>query len=530
MNPSGPCRLGDPQPPSGARRRLLRIAVAGGPVVVAASLAGFPFLRLGAQTLAGRDPFTLGIASGCPTAQSVVLWTRLAPDPLSPDGGMGTAEVDVLWELAQDPGFQRMVRSGTATARADDAHSLHVEVNGLQAACDYWYRFSAAGARSATGRTRTAPAPGDARAVRVAFCACQQYEQGYYIAYRDMAQQSPDLVLHLGDYIYESSWGRAHVRHHVGGIPTTLPAYRARYALYKGDADLQAAHAASPWLVTWDDHEVANDYTNDISPLLTDPAQFLAMRAAAYRAWWEHMPVPLHMRPVGAQARIHGRWRFGDMLDLVMLDARQHRDHHVCLFGRSASPPVDCADRHDPARSMLGAEQEAWFSREMARPAPHWTVVAQTTLMAPADRARDGEPSGYWMDGWDGYAATRDRLLSALQQRRPGSALVLSGDVHAFWAADLSRRPGERPMATEFVGGAITSEGPSAATVKRQMARNPHLRYGRGDRQGYGLVTLAPDNAQVSFRAASTVKSPTASVDTLARFVVEAGRAGVVQG
>jgi alkaline phosphatase D len=501
------------------RRGALRTA--------AAALAAFPFLRLGAQTFANRNPFTLGVASGCPTPDGVVLWTRLAPEPLAADGGMGQTTVEVQWELAEDERFARIVRSGQAMAQADEAHTLHIELSGLAPARDYWYRFTAGGARSATGRTRTAPAEDDMRALRFAFCSCQQYEQGYYTAYRDMAAQHLDLVVHLGDYIYESSWGKQHVRRHGSAIPTTLPEYRTRYALYKTDADLQAAHAASPWLVVWDDHEVANDYTNDISPLLTDPAQFLAVRAAAYRAWWEHMPVPQRMRPQGAQARIHGRWRFGQQLDLFMLDGRQHRDHHVCLYSRNASPPVDCPDRLDPARSLLGAEQEAWLARELARPATRWTVLAQPTLMASVDRARDGEDSGYWMDGWDGYAATRDRVLAALQQHRPVNPLVLSGDVHAFWAADLARRPGAAPMATEFVGGSITSDGPSAATVHRLMARNPQLHYGRGDRRGYGLVTLDAGSAQLSLRSPRSVKLPDAPVDTLARFAVESGRAGV---
>src|SRR5690606_23707742 len=282
---------------------------------------------------------------------------------------------------AADEAFQRILRRGSEIATREDAHSVHLELDGLAPARDYWYRFSADGARSEVGRARTAPAQDDPQPVRFAFCSCQQYEQGYYGAYRDMAAQRPDLVVHLGDYIYEGSWGHEHVRHHDGGIPMELDEFRARYALYKSDPDLQAAHAASPWLVGWDDHEVANDYTNDISPLLTDPNQFLALRAAAYRAWWEHMPVPRRMRPVGPEARIHGRWRFGQAMDLFMLAARQHRDRHACVFGRRTSVLADCPDRFDAARSMLGRAQEAWLERELAMPPARWTVLAQPTVM-----------------------------------------------------------------------------------------------------------------------------------------------------
>lgn len=439
---------------------------------------------------------------------------------------MGQRPVAVTWEVSADEAFRRVVAGGSVRAMADEAHSVHIEVRGLRPGRPYWYRFTALGARSATGRALTAPAADDSTPVRFAFASCQQYEQGYYGAYRDMAAQPLDLVVHLGDYIYESSWGSRHVRHHQGGIPTTLNEFRDRYALYKSDRDLQAAHAACPWLVTWDDHEVANDYTNDRSPRTANPTQFLAMRAAAYQAWYEHMPVPARMRPRGPDARIYGNYRFGRMLEIVMLDGRQYRSPHVCLQGRSASPIADCALRHAADRSFFGAQQEAWLTRTLAAPAPQWTVLAQPTLMAEADRAAAPE-HGYWMDGWDGYTAARDRLLDTLATHRPRNPLVVSGDVHAFWAADICRKPGDAPLATEFVGGAITSEGPRAERVTSLLARNPHLRYGRGDKRGYALMTLEADRCAVQFRAVDNEKSAASQSATLARFVVEDGRAGV---
>ncbi|WP_395316919.1 alkaline phosphatase D family protein [Variovorax sp. UC74_104] len=510
-----------------SRRRLL----CGG---LAAASLGHPFLLLNAQpsgtTWGDRYPFTLGVASGVPRADGFVLWTRLAPEPLH-GGGMGDAPVDVNWEVADDEGFRRIVAKGRAVATAELAHSVHVEVQGLSQARWYWYRFTAGGARSPAGRTRTTPADDEAlQQLRFAFASCQHYEQGYYAAYRDMAAQPLDFVVHLGDYIYESSRKSHQVRRHEGGIPTQLAEFRDRYALYKADAQLQAAHAAFPWLVTWDDHEVANDYTNDESPRTADPAQFLAIRAAAYQAWYEHMPVPASMRPRGPDALIYGRHRFGRMLDLLLTDGRQYRSHHACLSGRSASPLADCADRLAPGRSLFGAQQEAWLARELAAPPARWTVLAQPTLLAEADRKR-GPEHGYWMDGWDGYAAARARLLDALAEHksRGGNALVASGDVHAFWAADLRRGDAQQGpvVATEFVGGAITSEGPSAANVANMLTKNPQLRYGRADRRGYALATLDARGCTVEFRAVEDEKTADSPVGTMARFSVEPGAPGV---
>ena len=509
--------------PSVSRRR--RLLLSG----MAAASLGHPFLQLNAQQQSARELFTLGVASGSPRPDGVVLWTRLAPDPLQ-GGGMGEAPVEVRWEVAHDEGFARIAAEGRATAVAALAHSVHAEVRGLAPGRPYWYRFTAEGVRSPVGRTRTAPAETDAapQPLRFAFASCQQYEQGYYAAYLDMAAQPFDFVVHLGDYIYESSWGSRHVRRHQGGIPTQLGEFRDRYALYKTDPHLQAAHAAFPWLVTWDDHEVANDYTDDVSPRTIDPAQFLAIRAAAYQAWYEHMPVPASMRPTGAAATIYGRHRFGRMLDVFLLDGRQYRSHHACLAGRSASPLADCADRLAPERSFLGKKQEAWLANELAAPPARWTVIAQPTLLAEADRKR-GPEHGYWMDGWDGYAASRARLLDSLaaNKARGGDALVISGDVHAFWAADLRREPQGPAVATEFVGGAITSEGPSAANVANLLAKNDHLRYGRGDKRGYAHMALDARGCTVEFRAVDDEKSADSAVAPMARFAVERGAPGV---
>jgi len=349
-----------------------------------------------------------------------------------------------------------------------------------------------------------------------------------------MAAEDADVVVHLGDYIYEISWGRDLVRRHDSGRPTTLDGYRDRYALYKSDADLQMAHAAFPWIVTWDDHEVDDDYTNDISPQEPDRARFLAQRAAAYQAFWEHMPLPQSMRPVGPAMRIYDRYRFGDLAEFHVLDDRQYRDHHAC---RAAMPRnkvmADCEERLDPRRTMLGREQEAWLVDGLGRASTRWSVLAQQTLMAELDRGTEPGKHAYWHDGWDGYAPARQRLLEAVAASPVRDTLVLSGDVHCFWAADLKRDfevPGSPTVASEFVGGSITSQGPVDARVQAALARNPHLRYGHGGRYGYAHVALDAKAVHVSFRTVDTIKSPQSGISTMQSFVVEAGKPGVVIG
>jgi alkaline phosphatase D len=492
-----------------------------------------PALLAHAAPRFASDPFTLGVASGVPRPDGVVLWTRLAPEPLN-EGGMPDEPVQVGWEIAEDDGLKRIVQRGTTIAEPRHAHSVHLDVTGLQPARWYWYRFTAGAAQSPVGRTRTAPAPDAAlQPLRFAFASCQQYEQGYYAAYRHMAAEPLDLVVHLGDYIYEMSWGSRHVRKHETGIPTELAEFRNRYALYKGDPDLQLAHAAFPWLVTWDDHEVANDYTSDHSPVMADRPFFLRQRAAAYRAWWEHMPVSPALAPAalpgGPEMRIYGRHRFGATAEFLVLDGRQYRSAHACGRGHGSGNLVgDCAERREDARTMLGATQERWFDQAIGDARGRWTVVAQPTLMAELDRKAGPEP-GYWMDGWDGYPAARRRLLDSIALRRPSNPVVIGGDVHSFWVADLRQdfaRPESPVIASEIVGTSISSQGPSAENVRRHVAKNPHVRYGEGRHRGYVTMELGSDAAHARLRAVDDVKSPTTEIRTLASFAVENGKPG----
>jgi alkaline phosphatase D len=475
-------------------------------------------------------PFSLGVASGSPRPEGVVLWTRLAPRPLE-GGGMAPEALEVRWDVASDEAFKRIVRDGAATASPGNAHAVHVEVDGLAPGREYFYRFLCGGETSAAGRTRTAPEAGrgDDR-LRFAFASCQQYEQGYFVAHRHLAEENADLVVFLGDYIYESSWGRDHVRKHGAAEPTTLDEYRNRYGLYKSDRDLQKSHAAAPWLVTWDDHEVENDYADDRSEEL-DPS-FLKRRAAAYQAFLEHMPLRRSVLLEGGGIRLYGRHAWGSLATIHMLDDRQYRSHQACpKAGRGGGNVVgaDCGARLDPARTMLGAAQERWLDEGLGQSKALWNVIAQQTLFAPAARKGD-KGLAYWTDGWDGYPAARERLMRSIVERRASNPIVLSGDVHACYAANLHadlHRPDSPLVATEFCGTSITSQGPSERSVLAMLESNPHIRYANPVDRGYSIVDLRRDRLDGRLRAVETVKRPDAPISTVAEVTLQEGRPGI---
>jgi len=476
----------------------------------------------------GTDPFTLGVASGRPTSVGATLWTRLAPEPLSEAGGMPPTPVQVRWEVAEDREGARPLRVGLLTARAEWAHSVRVEVTGLRPDRHYRYRFASGDAVSPTGRFRTAPAAGEGDRLRIVYASCQQYEQGHYGAWRHAVADAPDLVVFLGDYIYESSWGRRLVRRHDPGVPTTLEAYRRRHALYRTDPDLQAAHAACAWVVTWDDHEVDNDYANDRSQRADPPESFLERRAAAYRAYFEHMPLPWSMAPRGASMRVFGELDWGALLRLHVLDDRQYRSPQACTppgQGGSRTVGSECAERHDPALTMLGAEQEAWFARSMSGSRARWNVVAQQTLIGRAD-SRPGPPEGWWTDGWDGYTAARRRLLHAVRAAGAANPIAIGGDVHAFYAGELHEdfdRPGARPAMLEFVGTSITSQTWGQARIDAVVAENPNLHYGEGRFRGYTRLDVGRDRAEVAMRGITDPADPRTDCRTLRRFALRDG-------
>ena len=503
----------------------------------ALALAGAAFARpVFAATSAPRfssDPFSLGVASGSPSADGVLLWTRLAPEPLT-GGGLPDAAFDVRWEVAHDEAFARIAAKGSAAASPDRAHAVHVEVAGLEPARSYFYRFTAGDARSPVGRTRTLPLPGrgDER-LRLALASCQQYEQGWFHAYRHLVEDAPDLVAFVGDYIYESSWGREHVRKHHTKEPRTLADYRDRYAQYKTDPDLQAAHAACPWLVTWDDHEVDNDYANDRGEDL-DPG-FLARRAAAYRAFFEHQPLRPSVLREGGEVRLYGGFAWGALANLLVLDDRQYRDHQACpKAGRGGSNVVGpaCTDRVAPGRTMLGAAQEKWLAGAFAGTKARWTTIVQQTLMSPGGRITKGERH-HWTDGWDGYPDARARLLADLAASKAPNPVVLGGDVHANYVGDLRREPekeGSPVVAAEFCGTSITSQGPDVKRTGAIREANPDLRFADGSRRGYVRIDFGPKRLDTALRVVETVKKADAPIGTAAHFAVEAGRPGVQDG
>ncbi|HET9275226.1 MAG TPA: alkaline phosphatase D family protein [Gemmatimonadales bacterium] len=493
------------------------------------ALAGVPLARRWTRPAFGADPFTLGVASGDPAPDGFVLWTRLAPDPWR-GGGMRPERVAVGWELAADEGMRRIVRRGTADAAPELGHSVHVEIGGLAPDRWYFYRFHAGGAVSPVGRARTVPAAAvPASRMRFAFASCQHYEQGLYTAYRHMAAEELDLVVHLGDYIYEYEGRLDRARMHTGTELESLDDYRNRYALYKTDPDLQAAHAAFPWVVTWDDHEVSNNYAGAVSAR-NDPAEaFLRRRAAAYQAYYEHMPLRRTSLPRGADLRLYRSLRFGRLASIHMLDTRQYRDDQVC--GDGVKPA--CPDALDPARTVLGAAQERWLTGQLTGSPGGWNVLGQQILMASMpESGEEGQPPRFGMDNWNGYQGARQRLLDFLAARGKGDTVVLTGDIHTSFAADLKQRFDDSAapaIAVEFVGTSISSGGDGMEewpSWPRIAPNAPHIRY-HCARRGYVRCEVTPDRWRSDYRLLPFVVQPDAPVETRASFVTAFGRPGL---
>ena len=517
-----------------SRRRFLRASAA------FSALAG---LRLvpGARALAASGPlFPLGVASGDPRATSVVLWTRLARDPLLPDGGMGPASVTVDWEIAADEGFGQIVRRGRELARSVDAHTIHVTPGGLRPDTWYWYRFHAAGETSRVGRTRTMPARGALPSqLRFALVSCQDYGNGYYAAYNDIAQQDLDCIVHVGDYIYEYADGSGAVRQPVGGETQTLADYRARYALYRLDPQLQDAHALFPFLVTWDDHEVQDNYTGLISEYDIPAEVFAARRADAYRAYYEHMPLRRSARPTERGMFLYRHFDFGRLARIVMLDGRQYRTDQPCDAPDLGIAP-SCPEDSSPAGTFLGARQEYYLRRALQRSRANWNVLAQQVMMMRGDlgAAFGSATPIYNMDAWDGYQAQRTRLLDFLAERQPSNPIVLTGDIHSAWAADLKRDfldPTSPPVAVEFVCTSITSDFPASFVplIEANLgpnSANPHIKYFEGRQHGYVRCTVTPGLWRSDYRAVDSILDPFAPASTIASWVVEDGVPGTRPG
>lgn len=505
------------------RRRLLLSAGA----LTGLALASQWPKRAIAQPKFSAYPFSLGVASGDPLPDSVVLWTRLAPDPLN-GGGMLQQNLPVQWQIAADEKMRHVVRVGTAIATPELAHSVHVDVRGLEPAKWYWYQFKVGNEVSPIGRTRTAPALGDRVAqFRFAFASCQDWQNGYYPAYRGMAQEELDLVVHLGDYIYEYGPETEGPRQHNSPEIVTLADYRNRYALYKTDLNLQAAHAAFPWIVTWDDHEVDNNYANLIPEDDQTQQEFLRRRANAYQAYYEHMPLRRSSMPKGSNLLLYRRFTFGDLAEFNVLDTRQYRTNQPC--GDELKPR--CAEALDSAATMTGTKQEQWLLQGLDKSQARWNVIAQQTMMAEYDFDARPDVESFNMDQWDGYVAARNRILRFLNQRQPSNPVVITGDIHSSWVHDLKTdfsNPASRTVGTEFVGTSISSDFPAQfiAPVTAALADNPHTKFFDGAFRGYVRCNLTRDRWQTDYRVVSTILDPNAPTSTLASFVVENGQPG----
>ncbi|MGQ0625386.1 MAG: alkaline phosphatase D family protein [Sporichthyaceae bacterium] len=510
-------------------------------------------------------PFTLGVASGDPTADGLVLWTRLAPVPLAADGlgGLDGAPVTVGWQLATDSLFADIVREGSESTSAEDAHSLHIEVTGLSPYRDYYYRFTTGAFTSAVGRTQTTPALGSETPLRAAIASCAHYEHGHFTVYRQIAEAAPDLVVFLGDYIYGAGGAKTPppsglVRVHDGAKTRTLPDFRRRYAQYKTDVDLQAAHAAAPWVLAFDDHEVTNNWAKRFSPNPDTVAAWELIRDAGLKAYWEHLPLPRSARPSGGEMQLYRRLTWGSLATLHVLDTRQYRDPPAC--GDSKRADVDCAELFEPERSMLGPEQEQWLAEGLQGSAAQWDLLAQQVMFSGNLIAEEGVKT----DTWEGYRHARARVLEAAAGAGTRNLVVLTGDTHKAFAAEVRPAPvptsppppapepsspadpaGELPpltppfpvptpapvaapaVATEFVTASVTSEGDGVAggpRVARAMANQPHLRFG-DERRGWIALTATSTELRADFVAVAYVSQPGAPAERIASFAVASGSA-----
>lgn len=529
-------------------RAVGRRAVLAGSAAVAATLV-VDVRTAHAEPLA-HDPFGLGVASGDPLPDAVVLWTRLVADPFDA-ASMGRRAVPVHWEVAADARFAKTVQRGTAVARPESAHSVHVDVRGLRPGHDYWYRFRAGRHVSPPGRTRTAPAPWSRPdRLRLGVANCQDWQNGYWPAYWGLAGEDLDAVVHLGDYIYEydphSAYpDRQHTAPQTPGLDqlVTLADYRARHALYKTDPALQAAHAAFPWIVTWDDHEVENNYAtfldeiDDTGAKFQGPAQFARQRAAAYNAYYEHMPLRRAAVPGSPYYRLYRRFEFGDLLRVNVLDTRQYRTDQPGGRPSDFGPPQD--GLANTSGTLTGAEQERWLSDGLRSSRARWNVIAQQVMMSQIRFPNFLDPANPFppianLDQWDGYDPARARLLRLLRDARVPNPVVLAGDIHSSWFSDLRIDRddlGSAPVAVEFTATSISSDFPIAFDGPLKALNptlNPHVRYFDGSKRGYLRMDVTRERWLTEARTVDTIATRQAPVTTTAAWATPAGRPGLV--
>lgn len=524
-----------------ARRRLLSGILALGGGIVAAPKT-FSYVR--AQDIVlprnlkhdisfTQSPFTLGIASGDAAADGFVIWTRIAPEPMVPGGGMPMAPVPVSWEVALDERFGIIAASGEVLAHPELSHSVHVEVTGLTSDRPYWYRFACGGQQSDIGRSRTFPAAGaPADRVRFAVAGCQNIEGGYFGAWRDIAESQLDFVYHYGDYIYEgpgSPEGPLDPSRALDGKEIySLDDYRRRYALYKADADLQAAHASAPFFVAFDDHEVDNNWARDIDQDGTLPELFRTRRAMAMQAYYEHMPLRRSAFPQAGHMQVFRRASFGSLLDAHILDTRQYRDDQLGDDRDSVPGPGVFA----PERTLLGARQENWLHNGLSSGSAQWNLIAQQVMMMGISRRLepDAEPICS-MDTWTGYRAARQRLLARIRDGAQNNTIVVGGDAHRHFAGDLIPDDSDTPVAGEYHVTSISSGG-DGSLEEDEYVRS--LRLGGNDflkttinKRGYLLCDVTRDQWRGELKVIDRVRKKGGTVTTAAAYVTEHGEPGL---
>lgn len=475
------------------------------------------------------NPFTLGVASGSPRENSVVLWTRLAPEPLR-GGGMPGGDVRVNFRVWADPELRRVVQEGTTLALEQFGHSVHLKIEGLEPGREYWYQFMLNDFHTVVGRTRTSR-PSDATS-RLAVASCQAFQSGFYAAYADMAEWAPDCVVHVGDYIYEGAASPLGatvserggekltfhvVRQHNGGEAVTLWDYRNRYALYRSDPSLQAAHAVSPWIVAMDDHEIDNNWASDTpqDPWSQTALEFKVRKLAALQAYYEHMPLeaPPVVQGLDSVLRMYGDYRFGPS-QVHLLDTRQSRADQACGDGRK---PLTCEELRDPTRSMLGREQERWLLRSLAASEARYNVIASQVWFAPLVYGADGDSPLVNMDSWDGYPLARQRIVDQLATSAVSNPIFISGDWHCAAAMRVHAEPmnaASRPVAHEFAGTSIASNCPWAGEVEKAEDHNRHLRYVNGRQRGYARFIADGRDWTTAYRVVEDPLDPASRVTT----------------
>jgi alkaline phosphatase D len=491
--------------------------------------------RLLAAPRFSHYPFTLGVAAGDPAPDGFVLWTRLLPEPGAPDGGMPALDVPVRWEVAEDPAFRTVARSGSTIADARLAHSVHVEVSGLRPHRPYWYRFIVSGVdASPVGTARTAPtADALPDRIRIASAGCQNYEAGYFTAYSHLAREADlDAVFHYGDYIYEmASKGAPTPRRHPVNEAYTLADYRQRYVLYKRDPALQAAHAACAFIMSFDDHEIDDNWAGAFDKDGSPQDVFARRKAAALQAWYEHVPVRRAQRP-GDGASMYRRFDYGQLVRMHVLDTRSYRSDQLCEAPGLSRDELDrCIPVDRPGRTMLGAAQEAWLDRGLANDA-RWNFIAQQVLMMPYDARKDGTTTPIiGKDNWNGYPLARQQIVDSIRRHKLTNVVVGSGDIHQHIVGSVPGRledPTSPAIASEFLATSVSSNGTGGQRYPGEMetlSHNPNVQL-LNNQRGYQLFTVTPDLWQADVKVLDQVDRPGGSLATLASFIVDPKRPG----